>query len=909
LIVLVCAFCTLWVTLRYVQANLSVTGGEYVLMPLDDAYIHFQYARQIAAGEFYVYNPGQPPTSGATSFLYPYVLAVGYLLGFQGLNLGVWALIVGGVALLGSLLLAYQITVRLTGKRWVSLGVPVLMALHGLTTWHFMSGMETGLAILFTLAVVNALVGSDVRGVGVFGAMLTITRPEGAILAVIAVGVMGIGKIISLRTPHLRDEPHPQPLTEFREGSQTRRVRGPSRIREAEKKARHSDALQGDTPTIMENGGCDVSRPYSAGKFVGVWWLVLPVIALGVQPLVNVIVTGSAVATGNAAKSLFGMIPPDMGVIAGRIGENFIRMWREFVTFGGVESHAMFGLQLLVMGSAATLVMILMKAGSGDTRTGSIYAAPKRIAVGLMMWAVGFTLAIATLDTAFWHFKRYQMPLIALFFPLGTAGVVWVSSYVRAVERYIPLVFMVGMLVIIGAASGTMFAAYTLNVGYVNAQPYQMAVWLRENAPDDAVIAVHDVGMMRYLGGHTTLDMVGLTTPGAAEYWRNGPGSIGEFLLREQPDLIAAYGEGHGLGLGYLQNTDLYAQALAQYTVEPDPVFNVALAAATQGIYQPNYEIVPHQRDLDALPSLYPDVFSSMNWVSSLNVADLESERDKRYRWSNQSQIGGFPTEFFMFQTVGCEFFTCRVMDGGRRINGEERFMMRARVGEDSVLVSRIHAVNRGTFDVYVNDQLVGTRVIPLLPGEWFEVATFIPGELITTDEIDVRIVPYVPAGVYMPFQHWLFASFYPAVRTPPDTTTSFQDGNILVSIRDASGITDPRLLQTWVAYQQLNLSIQWFTAGDAVGDYVYFLHVYPADDLNVEPLVQFDARPGGGMLPPGNWLPGSFRDTISLNLSGLAPGRYILMLGLYDPVTFERLRPANGDADGRFLVGQFEIR
>ncbi len=68
--------------LTYAFASRTVGRGEFVL-PLDDVYIHFQYARQLANGQPYIYNPGQPPTSGATSFIYPYILAVGYLLGFQ----------------------------------------------------------------------------------------------------------------------------------------------------------------------------------------------------------------------------------------------------------------------------------------------------------------------------------------------------------------------------------------------------------------------------------------------------------------------------------------------------------------------------------------------------------------------------------------------------------------------------------------------------------------------------------------------------------------------------------------------------------------------------------------------------------------------------------------------------------
>ncbi len=87
-----------------VYAAFMVAGSWHgqPIMPLDDAYIHFQYARSIATGQPYAYNPGLPPTSGATSFLYPYILAIGYLIGFTGLNLGWWATGVGAVALAAS---------------------------------------------------------------------------------------------------------------------------------------------------------------------------------------------------------------------------------------------------------------------------------------------------------------------------------------------------------------------------------------------------------------------------------------------------------------------------------------------------------------------------------------------------------------------------------------------------------------------------------------------------------------------------------------------------------------------------------------------------------------------------------------------------------------------------------------
>ena len=74
-------FVTGAVVVLYVSVGLSVSRDP-LLMPLDDTYIHFQYARQWAAGEPLRYFPGDPPSSGGTSLLYPILLAAGYRLGF-----------------------------------------------------------------------------------------------------------------------------------------------------------------------------------------------------------------------------------------------------------------------------------------------------------------------------------------------------------------------------------------------------------------------------------------------------------------------------------------------------------------------------------------------------------------------------------------------------------------------------------------------------------------------------------------------------------------------------------------------------------------------------------------------------------------------------------------------------------
>ena len=57
-------------------------AGEPAL-PLDDAFIHLHYARRLAAGHWFSYAPGSGYSSGATSLVWPLVLAPFFVLGLD----------------------------------------------------------------------------------------------------------------------------------------------------------------------------------------------------------------------------------------------------------------------------------------------------------------------------------------------------------------------------------------------------------------------------------------------------------------------------------------------------------------------------------------------------------------------------------------------------------------------------------------------------------------------------------------------------------------------------------------------------------------------------------------------------------------------------------------------------------
>ena len=75
--------------------ELSLDDKLSLSAPLDDTFIHLQYARQIGQGQWLSYNDGDRPTSGASSLLYVVVLGGAHFVGFSGHKLLAFAIILG----------------------------------------------------------------------------------------------------------------------------------------------------------------------------------------------------------------------------------------------------------------------------------------------------------------------------------------------------------------------------------------------------------------------------------------------------------------------------------------------------------------------------------------------------------------------------------------------------------------------------------------------------------------------------------------------------------------------------------------------------------------------------------------------------------------------------------------------
>lgn len=191
---------TLWMACWFyasLKHQTTLTGGLPLARhgewsaPLDDVFIHFDFARATARGYPFQWSEGNGYSSGGTSLLYPFVLSFGYWIGYRDLSLMAWAAIVACVCTFALLLTARRMFRNLPVATSY-LVIPSILGI-GVLSWSLFSGMEVALFLALWGA---ALVAWDdlVTGppddrerptlyagiVGFWGMLLVATRPEAA---------------------------------------------------------------------------------------------------------------------------------------------------------------------------------------------------------------------------------------------------------------------------------------------------------------------------------------------------------------------------------------------------------------------------------------------------------------------------------------------------------------------------------------------------------------------------------------------------------------------------------------------------------------------------------------------------------------------------------------------------------
>jgi arabinofuranosyltransferase len=163
----------------FLQRERLIAGGVSLSsFPLDDSWIHLQFARNLASGHGFAYN-ADAPVAGSTAPLWTLLLAGLFTLG--GIH-PEWAKLAGVAGALGAAWLARGLAQVWTGDTALGLTAALATAWSAPMIWGALSGMEVTLAaVLVTGALAAHVAGRGLMTAALLG-LAALTRPESVLL-------------------------------------------------------------------------------------------------------------------------------------------------------------------------------------------------------------------------------------------------------------------------------------------------------------------------------------------------------------------------------------------------------------------------------------------------------------------------------------------------------------------------------------------------------------------------------------------------------------------------------------------------------------------------------------------------------------------------------------------------------
>ena len=160
-------------------------------LPLDDSWIHLHFARNIAEGRGFAYNPGVP-VAGSTAPLWTLVLGAGaYLIGPSVAMVK----IAGVAAAIAAAILTRRAAVAWGASRLAALGAAVGLGWAGGMAWGALSGMEVPLAAALVAAALVAHAHDATMWTAVCAALAVTARPE----AIVLVPLLALARPLTVR--------------------------------------------------------------------------------------------------------------------------------------------------------------------------------------------------------------------------------------------------------------------------------------------------------------------------------------------------------------------------------------------------------------------------------------------------------------------------------------------------------------------------------------------------------------------------------------------------------------------------------------------------------------------------------------------------------------------------------------
>ena len=174
---------TLWHVALAATIALALTArflpGERTI---DDAFITFRYARNLLAGNGFVYNPGER-VQGTTTPVYTLLMAGESAL-LPGVGFPALAIVTNSLADAASIVALALLCKRTLQAPWLGIACGLIWALMPMSVSFAIGGMETSVYILLLLLTLSTYAAGHTLWSALLCALATLTRPDALLVAV-----------------------------------------------------------------------------------------------------------------------------------------------------------------------------------------------------------------------------------------------------------------------------------------------------------------------------------------------------------------------------------------------------------------------------------------------------------------------------------------------------------------------------------------------------------------------------------------------------------------------------------------------------------------------------------------------------------------------------------------------------
>jgi len=159
-------------------------------------------------------------------------------------------------------------------------------------------------------------------------------------------------------------------------------------------------------------------------------------------------------------------------------------------------------------------------------------------AISGVIWFIGY-IGIYFLRLPAYQHGRYIIPAFPILYLWGMLGMVEFVNSAKANKRIVFLWSVsTGILCLIFGFIAARQNAY--DVYWIESEMVTTAKWVEENIPPDAILAVHDIGVLGYYVQNPILDLAGLITPDVVPFIRDED-QLAEYLNTNSADYLIVF--------------------------------------------------------------------------------------------------------------------------------------------------------------------------------------------------------------------------------------------------------------------------------------------------------------------------------------------------------------------------------